>query len=76
MKLLIWWIGWYLADSLLWIWDHLPVVRTRTRIKQLEWQKGVAVNVMWRALDDLETRGDEVAARARLYQALSMVDWA
>lgn len=67
---------WYLGTAFFTIWDHLPVLSLRKNRDKLRWQKGHAVGVMWRALDDLETRGDEVAARSRLYEALSTVDWA
>lgn len=58
-----------------WLWDHLPVVSTRARRDNLRWQKDTALLVMQRVLDDLETRGDEVAARSRLYVVLTEIDW-
>lgn len=58
-----------------WLWDHLPVISTRARRDNLRWQKDTAVLVMQRVLDDLETRGDEVSARSRLYVILTEIDW-
>lgn len=67
---------WRLGIAFFFVWDHLPVLSMRKNRDKLRYQKGYAVSAMWRALDDLETRGDEVAARGRLYEALTSVDWA
>ena len=54
---------------------RLPVFITRWRKHSLLWKQEYAWKTMRDVLNDLETRGDEVSARARLYTALTTVDW-
>lgn len=53
---------------------YLPTCMTRASRELLVWRADYADDTMRRVLDDLETRNDEVTARARLYNALTRVD--
>lgn len=71
-----WWAVFVKAPWRLWqLRWKLPVLVKRERKHALLWKQDYAWKTMRDVLNDLETRGDEVSARARLYTALTTVNW-
>ena len=68
----LFWRAVYNVWNLRW---SLPVFITHWRKRDLLWKQEYAWQTMRDVLDDLETRGDEVSARARLYIVLTTVNW-
>lgn len=68
----LFWRAVYSVWNLRW---SLPVPIRADRKHSLLWKQEYAWKTMRDVLNDLETRGDEVSARARLYTALTMVNW-